>query len=1148
MAYTSDSGSLKFHNGRTRQSCGADSHKEIAGHDSQNIQGSLSTCEQQQSRRPQFKRRATRSRTAASSILSISRAFSLLIASSLAGESFVSPFRKATAVAVPSNRQFSQNPSKIHFTADPPRSSSPQKSSQFGQQYVGVEELPGEGNGWSYSIVERVPAQSLTNTTVVEVVAVESGKIAKSNSKTSHQCKAAAKMVSMGRSGQSATYLANGQTVIFVGGQVSNGSQVALTNDIFALNVSSIVSNSTAGPLQPWQQLRARNLPAHAFASRIVLSSNGADEVWLIGGDTDNCSDAAAWTWSASGNEGLNSSWTPVTVSSHGRRSRATPVEVPSANASSSRSSYLLLGGMDASTDCSIGFRLSRREEDSIGTTADLWALPLAYVSTSEAARNASMPTVQTMAMDMSQGEFSVLDYSTVTLPSTYPSAAEKGTTIFFGGLTASSRFASFAAPWTYNPWTSNWMQVPTNGDVPAGRRGHSSTMLQNGSIAIIGGMLEDGSISNDVFTLDLSQYPALWVKVPIASDSQVQSPAKAYHSTVLVEDVLIMAFGASEEQQQASSSSSFSSVSYLDTASSNGWRWSDSIQALLSGRGVTATASNSQQQSSAVSKTASSSFGINGAVESTAVNAQQVVGGSGKNESSTVSASGTSHESATGMGVPSTTSDGSHDRSSVSDTGFDGGDETSATSLGTPRSSAEGSNNTIGESSMSDQASVSHADLSTPITDQTADGGSSGSSKTGAIVGSLIGAAALATVCFGVYAYKNRKEAQEHGALESDMVANNNSASVPPLPPVSALWFNNIKPRSDEKSDASLTQAASLFHVSRKISGRKSRGPHGSGWTPSFMQGAEKSMSSQVKTSATRPAILCDDPLLTLEYSPVLANIQSHLGPKTTGGYPRFGASSDSLANEISDGEASHFSYPYLAGMHRPSLDDMAYASSSTFNHRGTPASSTFLPTSAFCTPNLVHGSKSPAIGGSEMGRQQRSNALVAAFMNGRSKFQQAVSTRLIVNQGMSAARSSGEVERRNAVAEQQNACPFDDIYATVPIEDDDLGELGTNFAVLGSEPDSHVERSNMTTSSASCSTDLNSGLAQAPTTGHHFQSQRVFSDGAATVRSFDHEAAIHWPSTPAARRKSRVQSSRKAKRSQLRVMNPSSGAESDA
>lgn len=824
---------------------------------------------------------------------------------------------------------------------------------------------------------------------------------------------------SSGRWGQTATYLPGAQVIMYVGGQIFNNSKPTLTNDVFALNVSALVNddNSTAAATaSPWMKLSSSGLPPHAYAAHATLSSDKSEQLWLFGGNTDNCSASSAWTWTAeSGDHSLNGTWSSVNVTdgATSRRARAQAIRAPAGLLSGSNKSasaanetaFMLIGGRDASADCDVTTQKKRAIES---LTADFWTVSVKSVNKSSNATALSSASLKTLPLDIGNGNFSLVDYSTVMVPSANATSAKQGKTVYLGGLTSKSDYAPWNQFWSFDPWQSKWDKWTAQGDVPSGRRGHTSTLLSDGRIVVIGGLLEGGHFTNEVFVLDGRQSPANWTKATYAKNSTMEAPVKAYHSTVLVNDVLIVAFGAEHNSsnsskarraEASSQSESESSIFYLDTASAGGWRWSDSIEDVLANRPNTALSragskATSQQpvsvdsSSSSTRSPASSSSKVSpntatsvasatpaASISSAATAAAKTatVTDSAAPEDTTAAAAAAAASSASSSSsVPVDSDESSASQTSDStvaaetsttgssdDSSEVGASPTTPTAATQPAATTDAgatttsSNNNAGDgsSNSSDGSDNSNTDGNTGENSSSGGSGDGGdnsgsadtATKTGAIAGSLLGAAALVGAVGGLYAYKKRREAHLYGNQRADSVLHkmrthrNAKAAATgrsPLPPVSALWFNNVRRREDDREALRDGEAAANaeFMVQRN---KNNQHP------PSFIMDANKFTLSDppMNSAALRSSDMYrgetsrgglsneggphyswqngEEPI-----SPTRSDDGSYLGVAApTGAYARNGAaqmSSDSLAGGAStDGEASHRSYPFLSAMH---------------------------------------------------------------------------------------------------------------------------------------------------------------------------------------------------------------------------------------
>lgn len=802
--------------------------QSLASSSQSNLSSPPDTLASSPARRSQRKstRQATSTSKLAASPLHLSRAFSTLcLASTLASQVF--PIQGAKALAIPKDSRYgAQGAQATSIPAGIARRRSQdgrrQQVRQYGERNLGVKEReqPGEELAaplkvGKFTIDEGRPPPMVN--TASEATTTSSSKSSSSSSSSMHSTSSSSAAAATsssshlsppingsassppsGRWGQSASYLSNEQTILFVGGQVSNGSQVALTNDVFALNVSSLATNSTSGPTNPWQQLSATGLPPHAFAASATRTVNGTDQVWLIGGDTQSCEAAPAWTWTASASANLsNTSWASVNFSSQASTSRkasaqAIEVSVFSNGAATNATSLLLLGGRDVSRDCASSFAHStstsvhsKRHYNATDISADLWTLPAlsaASTSSNSSSKNASAfltsmtaPRLSNVSVILGNGDFSMVDYSVATLPSSTNSTGN-ATTLYLGGLTPSGSYASLSQFWTYSPSSNTWSQRNATGDIPQGRRGQTSTLLKDGRVAMIGGLLENGTYTDHVYLLNVSSSPAVWEKVKYAAGNvSVAAPARAYHSTVRVGEVLVVAFGASKPSNETGNSSikaraetdsSASSLFYLDTASSGGWRWSDSIEGVLAARGVQYAESSPSQTSSDADVTAAQAQGTASAsapASAAATPAASPAPASGSAAtpsavapSQSISASVPADKVANAASPATATSEGDASVTSAFP------DQPSSSSAAEAESATDGS----ATPSSSDAATPSSNAASTTPTNSSSSSNANASSatKSGAVAGGIIGAVALAAGLSGFWAYKHRMEAQKRG------------------------------------------------------------------------------------------------------------------------------------------------------------------------------------------------------------------------------------------------------------------------------------------------------------------------------------------------------------------------------------------------
>ncbi|PWN21144.1 hypothetical protein BCV69DRAFT_282642 [Microstroma glucosiphilum] len=759
--------------------------------------------------------------------------------------------------------------------------------------------------------------------------------------RTSHNSSASVSSHLSGRWGHSSTYLENEKTILFVGGQVADGSSLEYTNDVFALNVSSLVTNSTSGPQNSWSQLSSHGLEPHAFAGQAVTQTKkGADQIWLFGGYTNNCSASAAWTWTAS--EGMNKSWSAVgPTEGLTRKARAPTMGVPAGTGlahgqNATGTAVMMLGGLDVTYDCSSQGNATANDDGAV-----VWQLG-----------HSNLTSVREMAVKDGNGTFSLIDYSTVVVPA-------KGlgnSTIFFGGMTSHDVFANWTTLWSFNPWTSTWETIATTGEIPAGRRGHTSTLIGKDRVVVAGGVLANGTLTDEVFILTFNDTTAVWSTPTYAKDQTVAAPAKAYHSALLVEDVLVVGFGAARNSTTSSSASSkerrgtktststtaAAPVLYLDTSNDKAWRWSDSIEGVLEARGVVraVTSTTSTHSSTSTSSTSSSSSRT-----STRTSSSTRTTSSTRTRSSTSAASTSTPSTTTSSARPTTTNAASSTSYSaapaVSTSADDGAGSSSS-------SSVEEDPTTTAAAAQATHYSASSSTRSSASASATSDGSGSATittaAKTGAVVGSLLGAAAFAVVLGGLYAYKKRKDSyKEWAAMGRDAErrggGGNEGGGAGDAPPVSMLWFHGGR-NATREDEGSFTQQPVNRGGRPRLSDSRSPDPL---LTDPFAAANDSYVArpaTAVYASASHDGYLSYDPYRA-PLSPFSLDVAT---PAQRQPLDR-NQSSESLASSI--GGASHCSYPYLSAMHRPSLG----ASQASPN----PSSATVTPALSSVSPRAV-------------------------------------------------------------------------------------------------------------------------------------------------------------------------------------------------
>ncbi|KIS69920.1 uncharacterized protein UMAG_10155 [Mycosarcoma maydis] len=517
------------------------------------------------------------------------------------------------------------------------------------------------------------------------------------------------------RWGQTATYVRGHNVVLVVGGQTSISGDI--TNDVYALDVSdlsaaSMVSNSSA---QSWQRLSSNGLPAHAYAAASVVTDpvDGSDKLWIVGGVTENCAhDAPAYVWSAPAGNITAGKWAPVYADNGVAPSRRRGAKAVTLTSSNATPSVLVSGGTyDASTCASTN-----------GTYAglDVWGQST-FLHTSLASHNLSKSietahvgvdvtgttyaTIQSLAIDARMRDFSLTDYATVVLPAN-GTCGEK--VVFLGGKDGSGNMARLDKFWVLDVGSGNWEHWNATGLIPSGRMGHTAVVSPDGKIIVHGGYLQDPwqiKTNNDpideVFILDPRQTPARWDAATWTSESS-KPPSVAYHSAVMTDEVMVVSFG------RANDGPAFASQSF----SSNGVGAADAqlhymdVGTMQTGGGMTWSASPA---------------GVAQARQAIASAAADIAAPPVSPVSAASSAAVTS---------------------------------STPTTAAVASSSVEPSQ--VAAPTLSKVLSEAKPTSQAPQDNQP----STGSKHTGAIAGSLLGAAAIAAAIGGIYAYRKRKEA----------------------------------------------------------------------------------------------------------------------------------------------------------------------------------------------------------------------------------------------------------------------------------------------------------------------------------------------------------------------------------------------------
>jgi hypothetical protein len=702
------------------------------------------------------------------------------------------------------------------------------------------------------------------------------------------------------RWGHTAAYMPQSNVLLFVGGQValSNGGE-AVTNDVFALKMNT---SNVAGGKSHWTRLSSENLPPHSFAARAITHTGDhkGEHLFLVGGATADCgaTNAPVHLWSpASDEDWTQGRWRAPNISDGQslppRRKGADAIQVPvtlglnSTEAKQAKAeggtAFMVLGGYVDYTTCNASVPANLTKPAAY-PYMDIWLLN--HTSNESEAYGSSL-SVRTLPLNASMANMSVTDYSTAVLPAN-KTANTTARVVFVGGRDVYGAFTPMNQLWTLDLSTSQWSRMQTtNGsdtglDIPLGRMGHSSTVLADGTILVHGGYVTldvNQTASNDTYLLDPRVNPAVWSRIMPNIDNGI-APRRAYHSAVVADGVLVLGFGqqgmgsmsgegiaASQQDGRVAANADvdvLSPVHFLDTKST--WGWTTNYQDI--GRMRKADRMQAEEQKKAEQKKAE------------------------QQKSKAASSSSSAAQSLPSLSnyVPSASDDGA------------------------------------------DSSESNPSQPSPPIS----------KGKT-AVIASVLGAAAILASLGGLYFAKRRHDRRDGDAdsINDDKYERFASSSAHPAPPVSSLWIN--QPMEWGRGLRRGASMASQAILARTRSTARTQAGDRQGWrntsSADVQTQAMQALPGRDSRFAGRDADfdgqgdmhpLPDDfirDLLSDDEAPAMpvARRARSSRRKDVRRAPSMGRnrSTDSLTTSSVDG-ASHFSYPYLTAMHRPSMSNM--------------------------------------------------------------------------------------------------------------------------------------------------------------------------------------------------------------------------------
>ena len=708
------------------------------------------------------------------------------------------------------------------------------------------------------------------------------------------------------RWGASAAFLNGLQAIVFSGGQM--GEKGHITNETLLLDMSGLTnlqSIRAAVNATPWLKHHNNHLgapaPSTAYAaSRVSTSVCGAtdghavDTLWLAGGKTEDCSSQSMlYTYSMERkNDTIVGVWHDI--SSNGtmprRRAHAQAAFTGFNFAGGDDVSMIVLGGQDWDEAC----RRNHKGHTKYAFSLDQWIIGNVMDQQCEMPRHTKRVGIQTYAYRDTLDTVPVIDYAGVSMPA-IENAQTKHTEepfLLLGGRSKDHKLVDLHRPWAIDLASGNWSRWITTGDIPSPRVGHSAVHAMDGKVYVYGGYKKHGTKHNavskvptdEMYVLDASSTPAVWSKVNY-QDPPENGPLpskRAYHSAVMVDDVMVVAFGQQhkgtayglEKRGGTNQNSSEPLVMYMETRNNiMGFRWTDKLSAIVSARitenllGVQTKTQNakylstsSDENQKTKSKPSSMPLPDMSRVPTPIERHSSIVSVQSKSHASAMSASSVSSVSASRASV----SRASVSRASVS--------RASASQASVSRAKAEasrtaaankGSNQAQGHGQQQGQEPAQgqapgqaqgqgqdqgQAKNGGGNGDKSSDGNSDSSEQadkngdnkkenqsttsSGAIAGGVLGACALAVgaVVGGLYAYRKRRESQKIAELRSNGVLYNSRAGDPEsAPPVSSLWLQRplkevIQPGGG-LCDSNMSAASMQGHVGTPLSASSAGG-----------------------------------------------------------------------------------------------------------------------------------------------------------------------------------------------------------------------------------------------------------------------------------------------------------------------------------
>ncbi|GAA5864960.1 hypothetical protein JCM8547_004249 [Rhodosporidiobolus lusitaniae] len=521
----------------------------------------------------------------------------------------------------------------------------------------------------------------------------------------------------LGRWGQASALLSpnDDPTLLVISGKTTVAGQTVTstpsTSSALSLDLSSPIPDLSS---PPWTDLSSSG-PISAYASLVPLTCSSA---LFFGGDATGDSTFAVQT-------GNDSSWTLALASSSSSSALASTWTHESTTLWPSQPQRRELAYTASATNGTLSraWVYGGQRPDGSGTTfSELWEL---QVSSTSDAIDAS--TARWAAWSGSHAPPAMYDGTAVLVPSTKSGALPS--IYLIGGAQVSAGTSSLVpldSVWVFTPSdeiaSGTWEEVEVSGSAPAGRRGHVALDVGDGKIWVQGGRSLDGAtVFSDAAVLDTKK----------KSWTTVKSGEQAWgRSAAMVGETVVLAFGYGVN--------SATSTTLTVYAPSN-----DSYLSAYYPSFVT----------SAVVANPKASSGSSSAISSSGASA---TAGAAADPSSTGSSSSSSSSSSSTYDSDSTSSSDSSpsDATSSSEDSEDAPTSPQWTSPGAAGTTTPSSSNPSGDNDKSTGSEDSN-------------GGTSKSKIAGAVVGSILGALALAAG--GVFVTKRYRDHHRYGFTGDD-------------------------------------------------------------------------------------------------------------------------------------------------------------------------------------------------------------------------------------------------------------------------------------------------------------------------------------------------------------------------------------------